>query len=266
VPAPETINLKLIPVSKLIPHEETVPHLSDRLTRRMMRDGVQRDPIVVDEGSMMVLDGMHRLEALRRMGAASAVCFLVDFMGDRVKLFRWFRLVENPEDELVSEMRQELGMVREVPLVWHDAGFDAGLTLTHRGRAYASVTEEGAVTATKAVRAFDRVAKSAGAWIEYVDEGTASPDLLKGNYMALLTPRFKKEEVVHAAMEGKPFPPKTTLQVFPVRPMGINYPIEALRSKGDILERILATRTRRRIDPPSFYRGRLYREPVVVFE
>jgi hypothetical protein len=163
-------------------------------------------------------------------------------------------------------MRRELGMVREASLAWNDAGFGPGLTLTHRGRAYASTAEEDADTVARAVRTFDKVARSAGAWIEYVDEGTVSPDLLKGNYMALLTPRFKKEDIVHAAMEGKPFPPKTTLQVFPVRPMGINYPIEALRSKGDILEKILAKRTRRRIDPPSFYRGRLYREAVVVFE
>ena len=266
MPAQETINLKLVPISKLIPHEETVPQLSDRLARRMIRDGVQKDPIMVDEKSLIVLDGMHRLEALRRMGAKQAVCSLVDYAGDGVKLFRWFRLVENPRETFVSDMRRELEMTDEVSLSWSDAAFDSGLTLTHSGRAYVAKAGEGTDSVTKAVRKFDGMTRAAEMWIEYIDEGTASPELLKGNYMALLTPKFKKEEVINAAMQGRPFPPKTTLHVFPLRPMGINYPIEALRSQGDMLEKLLETRRPRRIDAPSFYRGRLYREPVVVFE
>ncbi len=174
--------------------------------------------------------------------------------------------MENPGEELVSDMRKELKAFEEVSLSWADAGFDSGLTLTHSGRAYVTTTGEGADSVTRAVRKFDGLSRAAEQWVRYIDEGRVSPELLNGNYMALLTPKFKKDEVIDAAMQGRPFPPKTTLHVFPLRPMGINYPIEALRSQGDMLEKLLGTRKPRRIDPPSFYRGRLYREPVVVFE
>lgn len=262
----DEIRLKLIPIGELIPHEETVPYLSERLSRRMIRDSVQRDPIIVDERTRIVLDGMHRLAALKRMGARSAVSSMVDYMSDGVRLLRWYRFVEEPSEEVVQEAIKVLGATREVPLSWDEAGFESGVTLTYRGKAYSSSREETPEAIMEITRRFDKRVSDLGAVVNYVDEGTASPELLKGDYMALLAPRLRKADVISAATEGRLFPPKTTLHVLSVRPMGINYPLEDLRRDNDILDRILASRTRRRIEPPSFYRGRLYREPVVVLE
>jgi hypothetical protein len=267
VPTHEKITLKLVPTEQLIPHEETVPHLSERLSRRMMKDGVQRDPIVVDEKNKIVLDGMHRLESLKRLGAKHAVCSLVDYSSDEVKLFRWFRFIENPGEALTSRMSEELGTSTEVSMDRHDAMHAPGLTLTHAGKVNISTGDADTDSIVRATRIFDSVAKLAGARVEFLDESAISPELLGGDHLFLLTPIFKKDSVVHVAMEGKLFPPKTTLHVFPLRPMGINYPIDALRStEEEMLDTILAQRTRRRIGPPSFYGGRLYREPVEVFE
>jgi hypothetical protein len=266
VPASDKVNLKLIPIDQLVPHEETVPHLADRLSRRMMRDSVQRDPIIVDGRSLIVLDGMHRLASLKRMGARSVVCSLVDYMSDDVKLLRWFRFVERPDEGLVLEMRRELAMTEETPFSWDDGALYSGLILTYRGKAFKRATEATTESVIETTRKFDRVARDDDAPMGFIDEGTVSTELLTGDYMALITPSFKKEQVVRAAMEGRLFPPKTTLHVLPARPMGVNYPISLLRAQEDILERMLATRTPRTIEAPSFYRGRLYREPVVVFE
>lgn len=266
MPSTDTINLKLIPIRELIPHEETVPHLTDRLSRRMIRDGVQRDPVIVDEETRMVLDGMHRLAALRRIGARSVVSSLVDYRSDGVKLFRWHRFVVEPQESVVSAAHKELGTTEEVSFSWDDIALQSGLIMTHRGKAYSGRKGESLESLMEATRRFDRVVTQLGAQVGYVDEGVATPELLSGEYMALLTPRLRKEDVSLAASRGRLFPPKTTLHVMPVRPMGINYPIEDLRRQNDILERMLSTRTKRRIEAPSFYRGRLYREPVVVLE
>ena len=265
MPDQHPIKLKLIPVELLLPHEETVPHLYEKLSRRMMHDGVQRDPIIVDEKTNLVLDGMHRLQALKRMGARSAVCSVVDYMSDSVQLFRWFRFVENPSQDLVMDVLSALKASEEVPLTG-DARFQEKTAVFHRGRTYISRVGSGVEAVIEATRMFDRLVKDAGILIEFFDESAASPELLGGKYMALLIPRFNKEDVVRAGTEGKLLPPKTTLHVLPARPMGVNYPIESLRAQDDILERILATRQTKTIEPPSFYRGRLYREPVVVFE
>ena len=266
MPSTDAINLKLIPIGELIPHEETVPYLADRLSHKLLRDGVQRDPIIVDERTRIVLDGMHRLAALKRIGAKSVVSSLVDYASEDVLLFRWYRFVEEPEESVVSAALKELGTTEEIPFSWDEAALRSGLTLTYRGRAYSGRKGESLESLMGATRSFDRVVTELGGKVGYVDESAATPELLSGRYMALLTPRLRKEDVVDAASRGGLFPPKTTLHVLPVRPMGINYPIEDLRRQNDILERMLSTRTRRRMEPPSFYRGRLYREPVVVLE
>ncbi len=262
----DEINLKLIPIGELIPHEETVAHLADRLSRRMIRDGVQRDPIIVDEETKIVLDGMHRLAALKRIGARSVVSSLVDYKNDGVKLFRWYRFVVEPQESVVSAALRELGMTEEVSFSWDEAALHSGLILTHQGRAYSGRKGEDLESLMEATRSFDRVVTQLGAQVGYVDEGVATPELLSGGYMALLTPRLGKEDVVRSAPGGRLFPPKTTLHVLPVRPMGINYPLEDLRRQNDVLDKMLSTRSRRRMEAPSFYRGRLYREPVVVLE
>lgn len=230
-----------------------------------MRDAVQRDPIIVDDASKIVLDGMHRLAALKRVGAKAAVCSVADYLSDEVKLFRWFRFVENPGDALIFDLQQTLGLTVETPLL-KDVRACSSTSLICRGRAYAAPSALTLQESIEAIREFDSIVKESGIPLGYVDENTVAPELLSGNYLALITPKLGKEEVMRAASEGNLLPPKSTLHVLPVRPMGINYPIESLRSKEDMLERILSTRNRRRIEAPSFYHGRLYREPVVVFE
>ena len=55
--------LAVKPVSILRPHEETIPEHVRGLTAEMKRDGVQRDPIIIDQDTATDLDGMHRLAA-----------------------------------------------------------------------------------------------------------------------------------------------------------------------------------------------------------
>lgn len=259
------IDLRLIPADELIPHEETVPHLYDKLSRRMLHDNVQRDPIIVDESSRVVLDGMHRLGALKRMGAKLVVCSSVNYMSDEVKLFRWFRFVENPRVGLVSTVLSALGAMEESPFPGNaQAITTAGIV--YKGRIHSIPRVSRVEEVSELTRRFDRLMRDAGAPLEFFDESSASPELLGGNYLALVTPRFGKEDVIRSGVERRLLPPKTTLHVLPVRPMGINYPIESLRNGDDVLDRILLSRPRRIIEPPSFYRGRLYREPVVVLE
>lgn len=260
------IDLRITRLSELTPHEETVSRLSERLVRRMIQDGVQRDPIIIDLDSKIILDGMHRAMALQMMGARSAVCYTLDYMSEETKLFSWFRFVENPGEELVRDVVEELGASKAADMPVEASAPESGFLLTFKGKAYTTERSPTLDDVADAARTFDSVVARHGAWVRYMDESSASPDLLRGAYMMLLVPRIPKEDVVRQALDGSLFPPKTTLHVFPARPMGINYPISFLRDGTDVLERMVASKKRRLIEAPSFYRGRLYREPVVVFE
>lgn len=60
-------------------HEETLPDHLEALTREIERDGELRQPIVVDRRSLVILDGHHRLEAIRALGCALISVYLVDY-------------------------------------------------------------------------------------------------------------------------------------------------------------------------------------------
>ena len=73
------VEVDLRPIGSVLPHEETITDLSSRLSDQIRADGFQRDPIIVDRENHVVLDGMHRLRALKELGARHILCHLVDY-------------------------------------------------------------------------------------------------------------------------------------------------------------------------------------------
>jgi hypothetical protein len=63
--------------------------------RRLMDDILGRRllirPILVDVNTMVILDGHHRVEALRRIGARYVAAILVDYRSDCVAVGSWRR-------------------------------------------------------------------------------------------------------------------------------------------------------------------------------
>ncbi len=77
VPAPYAF--ALIDAAALLSHEQVEDaHLSE-LVEQIGRDGVLFRPVVVDRHSLVILDGHHRVLALRRLGCALVPAYLVDY-------------------------------------------------------------------------------------------------------------------------------------------------------------------------------------------
>ncbi len=81
--------LALLPISTLRPHEMVIEDRVRRLVEDLLRTWVLRRPILVDDSTYIVLDGHHRLEALRRIGARMIAAVLVDYDGDYVEVDSW---------------------------------------------------------------------------------------------------------------------------------------------------------------------------------
>jgi hypothetical protein len=62
----------------LRPHEKGSPLYLELLRREILRDGMLRYPIVADEKTCVILDGMHRWLALKSIGYKSIPVLLVD--------------------------------------------------------------------------------------------------------------------------------------------------------------------------------------------
>ncbi len=85
-PPPE---FALVPLERLRFHEETEASKVRELVRQMERTAVQSDPIWVARGSYVILNGHHRAEALRRLGAKKVAAWLFDYASDVVQVDRW---------------------------------------------------------------------------------------------------------------------------------------------------------------------------------
>jgi hypothetical protein len=98
--------LAFVPADRLLAHEEVVPHKVAELVEVLRRDGVVRLAIVADEASLVVLDGHHRLTALRRLGARRVPVLLVDYRDPDIRVGTW-RAGEHPpgKDEVVAQAR-----------------------------------------------------------------------------------------------------------------------------------------------------------------
>jgi hypothetical protein len=106
----EKSNLKiaLMPIDELKPHEQGSPIYLELLKDEILRDQMLRYPIIADEKTCVVLDGMHRWLVLRSLGYALIPVLLIDAFQDpkiRVGRRRIHRYVSDCDEEIpISEV------------------------------------------------------------------------------------------------------------------------------------------------------------------
>lgn len=70
------MGVSLVPIHSLKPHEHIQPFHLDKIYADIAQCGYLRDPIIVSEGSHIVLDGHHRYNALKKLGVRLAPVYL----------------------------------------------------------------------------------------------------------------------------------------------------------------------------------------------
>jgi L-serine kinase (ADP) len=95
----------LVPLAKLRAHEEIEDEKVDALVAEIRRSGVVADPIWVARGSDVILNGHHRVAALRRLGAERVPAWLLDYDDPSVDLGRWGPGPRITKDEVVRRAR-----------------------------------------------------------------------------------------------------------------------------------------------------------------
>lgn len=58
----------LLPIEQLKPHEKGSPLYLELLKQEILKDGVLKYPIIADEKTLVILDGMHRWLVLQNLG------------------------------------------------------------------------------------------------------------------------------------------------------------------------------------------------------
>jgi L-serine kinase (ADP) len=92
---------RLVPLADLKEHEEIDPADARSLAERILASGVVEDPIWVADGSGVILNGHHRVAALKSLGARRAPAWLIEYDADWVRLERWQEGPPIPKSEVV---------------------------------------------------------------------------------------------------------------------------------------------------------------------
>ena len=256
------------PVSALRPHEETIPSHVQGLAAEMKKDGVQKDPIIIDIESLTVLDGMHRLAAFISLGLENAVCCAVDYASPSVRLGRWARVYTLPNGFPLPQLLSQSGLTKRSTLAQaFDAleGRDRGLALLTPDSGY---LPEGGLDLTSAMETildFDRRAVEGGWKREFVPEDDVDVPLQSERNIVLLVRKIRKDDVVNSAKSGRLFPCKTSMHMIDPRPVAVDFPLGELGGATSAsLRKRLEGGHEQLLPPGSIYEGRRYKERLLV--
>lgn len=266
------ILLALKRIDDLRPHEETVKEDLDGIVKALKHGPVLRHPIIADSESGAVLDGTHRLAALKQLGCHSIPAALTDYQNALIEVDRWFRTFKLPNPSKFMKSLEELS-----PATLSSS--EADNSLLNRS-SYATLCDDQKCLAFRSKEksplelcrhafALEKLARDSHATTAYVDK--CDTENLSPSTLTMSTIRLEKREVVESCLNHQLFPPKSTRHLIPSRPLGINIPLQLLKETDFAgaereFEKRLAVMTVKRLPEGSMVGSRRYMEEVILFE
>ena len=108
---PMRYRFAIMEIEDLRIHEAIQDELLEDFVKMLRDDGTFKVPILVDENDYVVLDGHHRVEALRRMGYTKIPVYLVDYWDDAIEVTAWPEAeIDNVTKEMILEMGKSEGV------------------------------------------------------------------------------------------------------------------------------------------------------------
>jgi hypothetical protein len=271
-----SLDIALAPTVRLLIHEETIPTRIRILGDRIKRDGVQSAPIIVDRGTYVVLDGMHRTAIMAELGCRFTCVCLVDYRDPRIKVQRWCRAIPGPFS--VGEADEAIATVGLTLEPIEPAGSldqESSLLLVCKDQTYRlNRGGDDLLKTFKRSHELEKILVERGHRIRHLTEAEAQRGVESGEYgAALFPPKVEKRQVVETALQGMVFTPKATRHRLPARPVQVNVPLQLLRDQAISLEeanerlrRMLKDRRLSLYEPGAEWMGRTYDETLYVFE
>lgn len=255
-------------------HEEVDPGILRPLIHEIEDDEALWCPVIVDKESMVVLDGTHRVNALRILGCKYVCVYFVDYSDPEIVVERWFRVIpEHLHKERVEEIAEGLGIFL-IPLDYSGVN-DVSHTVLRLGDgcSFALTPRSDSLHCYDILRSFERRLEAMGYEMDYDTETGADAKLTRGAISAVLQPPvLGKEQVVSSAVQGHVLPCKATRHVIPGRPVGVDVPLILLKNHEFSLEEanarltaLIEQKTTEEMPPGTVWRERRYDEHTRLF-
>jgi len=263
--------LSVEPIERVLPHEEVIPDMLASIVASLKRSEAQLDPVIVDVTTGVALDGMHRVEALRSMGATKILACRVDYGTNSIKLGRWLRAYEGVSNPLLEDLKVRLDLTRvsRAEALSEAEGHRTPAALFAAGMSFKSLLPfKGVRESIELVRVFDETALQSGIRPRIVSESDAWKLIESGAFL-FFPPSPAKADVIKSGLSGRLFPPKSTRHLIPARPVGVSYPLKwlmgdrlSVREANRRLLALLSQSEMATLPGGSEYMGRVYEEPL----
>jgi len=95
-------DIVFIELEALREHEEIRPDYLEQLKNEILSDGILKMPIAVDKKTYIILDGHHRLHALKKMGCKRIPVILFDYQSPEIEVLP-YREGETVTKEMITQ-------------------------------------------------------------------------------------------------------------------------------------------------------------------
>ena len=276
-----SLHLKIVDINSLFLHEETIPEMLEKLAAEIRMDEALRHPVIVDKESFVVLDGMHRVAALKLLSCRRIPACLVNYKSPSISVGAWYRTITAANNYSIDKMLEEMSSlgfdIERVDLEPDDkiGKNDIVAAIKTRENTHLICHSFGNLKeAYDYIKLIENRLKRLNFKVNYETEADSFKKLKEGIVDAvLLTPKLSKDEIVKTALSGEVFAHKATRHIIPARPLYVNVPLGLLTSENLSLEQVneefrkmLMKKKLKMIPAGSFIENRRYEEDVYLFE
>ena len=216
--------LYLVPLDSIRPHEKSISILTDELRSQFLKEGILKDPILADHRRNLVIDGTHRVLALRSIGVDYVPIQYIDYLDPRLKLYRWFRIYRD-----IGDPRDMYDFISIREFEYDDLDRYA-IYFIHQDKMLIILDNADLKDITEYIEditaKFLRIYRSKPVYIS--EDELSKIDLHKFDDILVGHRRISKEEVLDAHSKNILLHNKATRHVPPYRVININIPVKLL--------------------------------------
>lgn len=204
----------LIDINILRPHEQIDPIRLEEIKKQLIKDGIQREPIIIEGNHLIVLDGHHRIRALKDLGYSKVVAHKINYNDSDLILKTWHPVIKGSEKELQTTLHS------------HIASSDTKQILFRCPKLIVHDKEHHLKTDRKVI--MDSILGRFR--IKYVRNEEKARELARHDKFAgsIIFESIEKKDVINAALSGSILPPKTTQHIISCKPERCFIPLEKL--------------------------------------
>jgi len=211
-------DLVLLYIDDVVPHEDIDPIHSSRVLGSISVDEALRKPIIVEKNRLIVIDGHHRLNALKSLGIKVVPAYLADYR-DIDDVGRWMyigssRLIDHRS--VVKAVEELESMVKRGSDEMKIKVGDIVMVLNiDRIDVYLAFKELGSSNTL-----FDMV------------KIPMNIDKCYYSDICVLMPKLEPEDIYRVATKSETFPPRTTYHKTYLKNLYVIYPLKLLQKLG----------------------------------